>query len=213
MQLRRHSRMVVAGVILSFAAVAGAEETKEATVFEDSFDADKLEAGWSWIREDKGSWRLKDGGLEIRVQPGAAQTVKNALVCNAPDRKTGRYAIEVTVKNHTVPTGQFEQAGITWYLGERPVFKFVKELVNGQLVMVPGRKPMVSESVRLRLVVDAGSWAAMYQPGCEGPFLQAATGKLPAPGEDKVSIQCYHGPPDAEHWIRFDDFKILRLKD
>ena len=44
-------------------------------------------------------------------------------------------------------------------------------------------------------------------------FQTAATGKLPEPKNDQVSIQCYHGPPDAEHWMRFDDFRILRLAD
>jgi hypothetical protein len=33
------------------------------------------------------------------------------------------------------------------------------------------------------------------------------------PGDDEVSIQCYNGPPEAEHWIRFDDFRIVAVGD
>ena len=70
---------------------------------------------------------------------------------------------------------------------------------------------MAAESVRLKLIVDATSWTALYQPDAQGAFLEAAKGKLPPPGNDQVSIQCYHGPADAEHWIRFDDFTVTRL--
>ena len=42
-------------------------------------------------------------------------------------------------------------------------------------------------------------------------FQTAATGELPPPNNDQVSIQCYHGPPDEEHWIRFEQFSIKQL--
>ena len=181
------------------------------TYFSDSF-AGKLGAGWRWLREDKKAWRIKDGGLEIRVQPGLAGTVKNALVREAPDRTKGPYTVDVTIANHTAPTNQYEQAGITWYHKGRPAMKFVKELVNGKVLIVPGLKPMGDKTVQLRLVVDGTKWTALYRPGGKGEFLTAAAGKLPAPGADEISIQCYNGPPNAEHWIRFDDFRITPLK-
>jgi hypothetical protein len=192
--------------------VAGPLAAEEAAVvFEDDFDG-KLAAGWSWLREDSDAWRLKDGALEIRVQPGVAGTVKNALLREAPDRSQGKFAVDVTVTNTVRPTQQYEQAGITWYHEGKPVFKLVKELINGELYIIPGRKPMSAETVQLRLIVTADSWTAQYRPGAEGEFLTAAEGKLPPPGEDQVSIQCYNGPPDAEHWIRFDDVRILKLQ-
>jgi len=140
-----------------------------------------------------------------------APTVKNALLREAPKRGEGKYAIEVTVSNHTFPTRQYEQAGITWYVGDRPVFKLVKELIDGKIYIIPGRKAMPTNAVRLRLVVTANSFSAQFRPDGEDEFQVAAEGGLPAPGEDRVSIQCYNGPPDAEHWIRFDDFRIVKL--
>ncbi len=181
-------------------------------LFEDRFEG-KPADGWTWLRENSEAWRIRQGALEIHVQPGDANTVKNALVRKAPDRSQGRFAIEVTVRNQTVPTRQFEQAGITWYNNGKPVFKLVKELVDGQLMIIPGRKPMTNELVQLRLIVTADSWTAQYRPGAEGEFQTVEKGKLPPPGDDQVSLQCYHGPPDAEHWIRFDDFRILKLED
>jgi hypothetical protein len=151
--------------------------------------------------------------LEISVRPGNAQTVRNALVRPAPDRSSGRFAVEVTVTNLKPPTGQYEQAGITWYSGGEPVFKLVKERVDGELMIIPSRKPMTHQTVRLRLEVSANSWRALFQPGAQGEFQLAATGELPAPNADQVSIQCYHGPADERHWIRFEDFRILQLND
>lgn len=199
--------LVVAGLV-ELALAAGEPQP----VFEDRFEGGLAE-GWSWLRERTNYWRLREGALEIRLEPGAAETVKNALVRPAPDRRQGKFAVEVTVRSLAVPTQQYEQAGITWYCNGKPVFKLVKERVDGQLCIIPGRAPMTNETVQLRLVVSGEEWLAQYRPDAKGQFLTAATGKLPPPGDDKVSLQGYHGPPDAEHWLRFDDFRILRLPE
>jgi hypothetical protein len=191
---------------------AAAMAAEPQVLFEDKFEG-KLGEGWSWLRENAEAHRLKDGALEVRVEPGVAHSVKNALVRPAPDRAKGKFAIEVTVTNTVKPTQQFEQAGITWYCGGKPVFKLVKELIDGGLFIIPGKKAMAAETVQLRLVVTADSWTAQYRPEAKGEFLTAASGKLPPPKDDQVSIQCYNGPPDAEHWIRFDDFRVVQLAD
>jgi len=195
--------------VLACGLVSAAEPQ---VVFEDRFDG-TLADGWTWLREAPEAWRLRERALELRVQPGDANSVKNALVRKAPDRRQGKFAIDVTVTNAKKPIRQFEQAGITWYHDGKPVFKLVKELVDGQLIIIPGRKPMTNDSVQLRLVVTADAWTAQFRPGGQGEFQTAETGKLPPPGDDQVSLQCYHGPTEAEHWIRFDDFQIQKLAD
>lgn len=181
-------------------------------IFEDQFKG-KLAEGWSWLREDSKTWRIQDDALEICVEPGVAPTVKNALVRKAPDRSKGKFAIDVTVTNTTRPTNQYEQAGITWYHNDRPIFKLVKERIDGDLYIIPGKVPMASKSVQLRLIVTADGFTAQFRPEGKGEFKTVAAGALPAGGKDKVSIQCYNGPADAEHWIRFDDFRITPLAD
>jgi hypothetical protein len=188
------------------------EVDQQAVVFEERFEGN-LDEGWTWLRENPQAWRIRQGALEIRVQPGVADTVKNALVRKAPDGKRGRFAIDVTVTNTTKPTQQYEQAGITWYHEGKPVFKLVKELINGELFIIPGKKPMPGEKVQLRLIVNGNDFLAQFRPDGKGKFQTAATGTLPPPGDDQVSIQCYNGPADAEHWIRFDDFRIVKLPE
>lgn len=201
------------GLILLFSILRiYAAEISEEIVFEETFDG-KLKDGWRWIREESEDWRIKDNALEICVRPGDSQSVKNALVRAAPDRTQGKFAIEVTITNLHPLKNQFEQAGITWYCGGKPVFKLVKELVDGKLMIIPGRKPMTNETVQLRLVVDRENYIAQFRPNCEGEFITAATGKLPPPENDEVSIQCYHGSFEEDRWVRFDDFRIIKLSE
>ncbi len=203
-----HTAVKYRNIVLT--PIIKSQSGQQAILFEERFNGN-MDAGWSWLRENSSTWRLREGALEIRVEPGVAPTVKNALVRPAPDRSRGKFAIDVTVTNTTEPTQQYEQAGITWYNDSKPAFKLVKELVDGELMIIPGRKPMASKTVQLRLIVSGENFIAQFRPNADGEFQTAETGKLPAPRNDQVSIQCYNGPADAEHWIRFDDFCMSQL--
>lgn len=198
-----------------------AKQTDDAKiVFEDRFEG-KLAEGWNWLREERAHWRLRESGrgLEIRVTPGNAQTVRNALVRDAPDRREGMYAFEVTVENLSPPTQQWEQAGLTWYHDDRAVTKVVKELIDGRIVVFPGFGHVADVPVRLRLEIRGDAFRSLYRVPAEddegnGQWQVAGSGTLPpaGSGRDRISLQCYHGPDDAEHWIRFTDFRILQLQ-
>ncbi len=179
-------------------------------LFQDNFQG-QLADGWHWIRQNPAHWNVRDGNLQIRVVPGRADTVKNALVRPAPLRSAASFAIDLTVTNDSIPTEQWEQAGITWYQNGKPIFKLVKELVDGKVMIIPGRKLVDSQTVDLRLVVTADSYTALYREKGEKDFQVAASGKLPPGENEQVSIQCYHGPPHAEHWMVFSDFRIRTL--
>lgn len=193
-------------LILAGATVAGEPKV----LFEDSFDK-KLSDGWTWLRENKDTWRIKDGALEIQVEPGVAHNVKNALLREAPDRSKKKFAVEVTITFTSDPTQQYEQAGITWYHEKKPVFKLVHERIDGDQWIIPGRKPAPKKTVQLRLIVDGRKWIAQFREDLKGKFQTVAEGELPPPGNDMISLQCYNGPADGEHWIRFDDFRIVEL--
>jgi hypothetical protein len=202
----RHVLCIVGVLVALSGSLKGAEPR---VVFEDRFDG-KVADGWSWLREDAKTWRIKDGALEIRVEPGVAPTVKNALVRKAPDRSQGKLAFDVTVTFTAEPTKQFEQAGITWYRDGKPAFKLVHELIDGKTYIIPGKVPAPAKTVELRLIVTKDRFVAQFRPDGKGEFRTAAEGPLPAGPNQQVSLQCYNGPSDAEHWIRFDDFRILQ---
>lgn len=197
----------VAGMQSGMPPAAAAEGR---VLFEDRFEGNLAE-GWTWLRENPKHWRIREGALEIRVEPGAGHDVKNALLRKAPDRSAGKVAVEVTVTFTATPTRQFEQAGITWYQGDTPRFKLVHELVDGQLVIIPGRAPAPQKTVDLRLVFEGQQYTAQFRPEGQKEFQTVASGTLPLAADEQVSIQCYHGPAEEEHWIRFDNFRILQL--
>ncbi|MBM3999243.1 MAG: hypothetical protein FJ297_06840 [Planctomycetes bacterium] len=210
MQRRFQARRWLAPLIaaVAFVHVSQAEEPK--ILFQDPL-ADQLGGGWTWIRENGGAWRFRDHALEIQVEPGDANTVRNALVRASPDRGQSPFAVEVTVAFSRVPTQQYEQAGITWYHDDKPVFKLVHERVDGEFLIVPGRKACAELAVRLRLVVDGRRWTAQYRTLDAHRFETVAEGDLPPPGRDQISLQAYHGPSDLGQWMRFADFRILGL--
>ncbi|MCW5551479.1 MAG: hypothetical protein KIS67_04855 [Verrucomicrobiae bacterium] len=181
-------------------------------LFHESFDG-RMDKGWSWLREDGRTWRFKDDALEIRAEPGFAHNVKNALLRPAPDRNQRKIAIEITVTFTTPPTNQYEQAGLTWYQQGKPVFKLVHELVDGATYVFPGKVPTNTRTVQLQLVLSSGKYEARFRPDGKGEFQTAATGELPPGTDEQISLQCYHGPPESEHWMRFDDFRILELSE
>jgi hypothetical protein len=185
--------------------------TEPRVVFEDKFDT-KLGDGWAWLRENPKAWRIKDGGLEICVEPGVANNVKNALLRPVPDRSKASFVIEVTVTFTAPATNQYEQAGITWYQKGRPVCKLVHEHIDGKDYMIPGKWPAPEKTVRLRLLVTKDKYTAQFQVDAKGEFKTVASGNLAPSDEEQVSIQCYNGPMDAEHWIRFDDFRLAEVK-
>jgi len=207
-------RSIIVIAIALAATVSPILAAEPQVVFEDRFEG-KLAQGWTWLREDKPAWRIRADGLEIRVQPGKAGTVKNALIRDIPDRTRGKWIFEVNVTNVSEPIQQYEQAGMTWYHDGKPIFKLVKERVDGKTVIVPGKIPISEKTVRLRLTVEGDHYSAEFRPQGRDEWRQTATGTLPpaGKGKDQISLQCYDGPPDAEHWMRFDDFRILRLAD
>ena len=199
------SAMLPLGILLWTAGLLAAEEPR--AVFDDPLTG-KPGTSWTWLRENPAAWRTTSAGLEIRVEPGVAPTVKNALLRPAPDRSKGSYAIEVTVTFLTPPTNQFEQAGITWYQQDKPVFKLVHEHIDGKEYIIPGKVPAPEKTVRLRLVVSRDKYIAQFRSDVKGEYKTVASGSLAPGAQEQVSIQCYNGPADAEHWIRFEDFRI-----
>ena len=195
---------LVVVLALSLGPIVGADEPE--VLFKDGFDA-KLGEGWSWLREHRENWRIKEGALEIKVQPGKAHNVQNALVRKAPGRNV---TVEVTVSNNTAPTQQYEQGGITLYRDGKPIFKLVKERIDGKIYIIPGKKPVHTNKVRLRVEIGENKLDAWFRPDGQDAFQKAGSKNLPPPKNDQISIQCYNGPPNANHWIRFDDFKIWK---
>jgi len=191
-----------------------------AAVFHDSFRGG-LGEGWHWVREDATGWRATSGGLEIKVQPGnmwgGANNARNVLVRAVPDSKDGTVVVSVCLANR--PTNQYEQVDLVWYYDDSHMVKIGQELVDGRLSMVMGREerdqcrtiaihPIEGDELEVRFVVNGRGIRGEYRAVGEPEWKLGGETDLPANGRANVSLQCYQGPADVEHWARLWDFRV-----
>src|SRR6058998_2885161 len=113
--------------------LAGAATLRaDQVLFQDDFKG-ALGEGWSWVREHRAAWRVKDGALQIRIEPGnmwgPANNASNVLVRPAPDIAGGQLEVSVSVEHR--PTEQYEQADLVWYYDDSHMVKLGEELVDG----------------------------------------------------------------------------------
>ena len=197
----------------------------EDLLFQDNFDG-KLGLGWSWVREHKAAWRVENGALEVRLEPGnlwgPANDAKNILVRAAPDPSAGPVEISVTVSNK--PTAQYEQVDLVWYYDDSHMVKLGHELVDGKLCIVMGREekdrtrtiaiiPITAHSVRLRHRVEDNRLRGQFLLEGSDAWVTAGECDLPSNGQPpRISLQFYQGAADLEHWARVSDFRIRRTE-
>lgn len=211
-------------ISLSLALFAVASSRADEVLFRDDFKG-RLGEGWSWLREDPKGWHVTDRGLAVRVQRGnmwgTANNAKNVLVRTAPDPAQSEIEISVSVTNQ--PTEQYEQVDLVWYYDDSHMVKLGQELVDGKLSIVMGREendktrtiailPLNSFSVRLRFLVRDDRIHGQFRTPDSEDWREAGECDLPIHGPPKVSLQCYQGPEQAEHWARLNDFSIRETK-
>lgn len=191
------------------------------TLFRDDFESG-LVPGWTWVRENKEAWRIKDGALEIRVQPGnmwgPENSGRNILLRDLPETNAPLEII-LTVQNR--PTEQYEQVDLVWYYDDSHMVKIGQELVDGKLSIVMGREegdktrtiaiiPIQAHQVQLRFISEADKLQGYYRENGAGEWRHAGEATKPAKGKPRIAIQCYQGPANLEHWARIEDFTIQK---
>ena len=192
------------------------------SAFAEDYKADfskALDGGWSFVREDKAEWRLKDGNLELLAQPTniwgkANKGTKNFLLRALPGATS---SVEVTVD--FTPKKEYEQAGLMIYLDDDNYIKFDRELYDGQsctLVLESAAKPKVVKKIpfpegpmRLRLEIADGKVKAMVKTPDAKDW--TAHGETTLPGDaDKVKVGFFalQGDAKAPRWAKFKDFVL-----
>jgi len=185
--------------------------TEEGVIFKIPFRK-VLEGDWSWLREVPDDWRVIDKALEIKMEPIPEGGVRNILFRKPPKEADGPFVVTVEVKAMQPFRNQYQQAGLYWMQDDKFQFKFVLENIDGQICVFPGNKPLKTEHVVLRLRIDGTQVVAEYQPEATGEFFKAFEAQLPERNDatDRIAIQCWHGPADAEVWTRFQKFSITK---
>jgi len=195
------------------------------------FAGESLPSGWTWKRENPEAWRLRDKGLEIKIEPGnmwgGQNDAKNVLLIPlAKDRHEFGTDVQVILANS--PTRRWEQVDLVWYFRDSHMVKIGLELEHGKNSVVMGREegdrtrtikivPIEKDQVTVRLKIAEGQVQGYYRLAAEGEWTNVGSCKEPKPagGHDKpqVSIQCYQGDPKDPHWARITDLKIDAIEE
>ena len=182
--------------------------------------SEKLDEEWSFVREDKADWRLREGALQLLAQPSNIwgkqnQKTENFLLRPIPGPV---FAVEVTVDFN--PKKQYEQAGILLYADDDNYIKFDREMVNGRqsctLVLESKAKPQGVKMIpfrggplRLRLQIADGKVRAMVKAPDEKAW--TAHGQTSLPGDvDKLQVGLFalNGEAEKPRWATFKDFLL-----
>jgi regulation of enolase protein 1 (concanavalin A-like superfamily) len=209
--------------VLAAVAQAGADE-KEKVVFTEPF-ADKLDKGWSWVREDAKAWRIGKGVLVIKTSEGSLwqkqNNNRNILVRPLPQAKE-RVAVEVLVENE--PTNGFEHAGLVWYgdddnyvallrekLGAKVEVQLVAEY-DGKPKVGFAQKPFEPKTVWLRMEFKDGKAKGLCRASEKDEWQALGQCDLPMKGEPRIGLITGYAPKTPEHEARFSKFRILQAK-
>ena len=145
-------RMITLGCLFGLMTMPLLAQEKE-PLFEDEFQGE-LKEGWSWLRENPKGHRFVDKTLEVLMEPFAGDESRNVLLRSAPDRRKGTYQIELYLETPFTFENQFQQVGIFWMQGEKVALKFVRELIDGEMYVFPGKVPIQGREMFLRLTVS-----------------------------------------------------------
>jgi regulation of enolase protein 1 (concanavalin A-like superfamily) len=207
--------------LLALAAPAGARDDSPTVLFEEGF-ASELGSGWSWVREEPGAWRVEKGALVLRTLPGylhaKRNNSKNVLLRLPPEAKGSRLAVEAFLESE--PKVEFEHAGVVWYYDDDNYVALFKEVLDGKpkLQMVTEKEAVPrfavaaygSKGVWLRLLVSGTTVTSQYRESEKDDWQTVGRSELPAAGRARVGVMTGGAPKDAERFVRFKSFRIVR---
>ncbi len=202
----------------------------EQVIFEDDFDHG-LSSKWQAVGLKKEDNRIRDGGLELRVQPGKltrdTPMLKVALPFTASDSVVA--SVEVTVINAFTQPKEF--AGLFLVDKDGRDFGAKKQFIDGKLVFSPGKYTFKGE---LGEEGDPNKYTVKYSPvnKAAGPIrilVRGSTAFFQVGPSTKDQYQNFFhsaivtetkergfcltasgAPQDAVHWVRFDNFRVSK---
>jgi len=205
---------------LSLVLLAGADSRETDALFREDFKG-KLADGWAWVREDKTSWKLGDGFLQVRPLAGNLWEGENGaknLLLRDPPAGAKSFVAEVTL-SHT-PLAFGEQSGLLWYADDDNYVKLTKEFYDDKTWVVlaaeRGGKAEYAEAecraewvtLRLTVTADGVKGAFMAVGGTDWKPVGDGVMKFPRPEKPRIGLTAHHGPEGVQRWATFTHFRI-----
>jgi hypothetical protein len=208
---------------------------KEEVLFADDFE-NGLSPQWTMVGLQKDDYRIRNGALEMRVQPGQRTDAMLRVTLPFDTAESITASVELTPLEPFSELG--ETAGLSLLDNDRSEFHAEKTIVDGQfkyfvfsppeLVFVgkPGTEesghradyaakfwPANKDSGALRIII--GGHHAYFQvgPSTTGKYATIFERALTRDSKKRgFALSAFGGPKDKEHWVRFDNFRVVRSK-
>jgi regulation of enolase protein 1 (concanavalin A-like superfamily) len=204
--------------LLLCALVASADD-KRLVEINEGFDG-ALPTAWQWIREDANEWRIQDGKLVVRSQPGriwGGNDGKNVLLV-APVQG-GSVDARISVAHQ--PKELYEQAGLLWYVDDDNFVKLISEHIEGKMYVVVAREErgkgkvigkieVPTSDLQLRLKVEGQTVSGQWRVKDQDDWRNAGTCSFEVDGQRRFGIFTQNGPADVTRWVSFDEFVVSR---
>ncbi|MCO6459523.1 MAG: hypothetical protein J5I93_29775 [Pirellulaceae bacterium] len=212
------------------ATIAAQPLAGEEVLFEDHFDGE-LSPKWQAVGLQQDDYRIRDGGLEMRVQPGRRTRDTPMLMVLLPftTSQSVTASVEVTpVEPFTEPN---ESAGVFLTDADSREFGGEKRNLNGHLVFSPGSLEFIGQAGEegdpqqyalkfwpanevygaLRIIVRGDYGYFQVGPSRTGKYLNFFHSALRKNEPERgFCLSASGGPPDRTHWVRFDNFRVTR---
>ncbi len=215
-----------AALVVFLAAGAASAADEERVLFAEDF-TDAPGKGWSWVRESPKDWKIDRDKKEllIHAMPGVSlfgsRTLTNILLREPPEAKDGALAFQVQI-NHR-PTNGYETSGLIWYGDDDNFVTLVKELIDGKMKMILGRKKAGKNEVEfnksavydkddaeMRIVVSGSNVEGQFRTPGEAKWQSLGSLEMPGVGKPRIGLRAGYGPKDKDNWARFSKFRIVQ---
>lgn len=224
-------RFQFVSVVVLLASLSGSSWCcAEDPLFEDTFDKG-LSDKWKAVGLKSEDYRIRDGALEIRLQPnkqdGGTPMLKVDLPFKTSDTLTA--SVDVTVVGPPLPRGAWAGLALTGQKGER--FTVRKTNLDGYFVFAPGEVGFIGKKGEEG---DPGKYTVKYWPADKsaGPLRIIVRGDYAyfqvGPSSTDEYKTLFHtaisksdsgmgfglmavgGVSDVEQWVRFDNFRVQK---
>jgi hypothetical protein len=220
--MKRIFASCVLSIMVSFPCFA------EEILFQDNFK-DGLSKKWEVVGLEKTDYRIKDGGLEMRVQSKGNE--RGMVKVTLPFKTSDTVIASVNVTLLDDFTADKEYAALAKLTDGSVEFLAKKQRVDGKLVFAPGQylfkgkkgeegdvakyevkyTAATPEAGDLRIIVR-GHYA-FFQVGPSTKMSYANFFHSAIQENSKSNGFCltaFGAPEKANHWVRFTDFKVVK---
>ena len=198
-------------------------------LFQDQFQNKKLSEKWTVVGLKEADYRIRDGKLEMRVQPGNLSGKMPMIKVMLPFRNSDSVVVSVKITILDAFSEEGELAGVAILEDDGLGFVARKELRGKQIIYSPGAvnfkgKPGEEEDFKkyetvivkedpmagpLRILANQGYAYFQVGPSATGKFHNHFHEAI-SPRTQGFALVACGAPQGKEHWVRFEDFRIFR---